>query len=301
MATTPAEAFLGQFGVDTTGGSGVTHKFDIMRESIILTEHTINTAGIRGTRSYLQERIRQGNRSVDGQVIMHPTAAELALLLPWILAGSPSGSPTVTYPLGETLQTRFVVVDRVAKVFSYSGCVVDKATFKATQGEALELTLDVVGVDETVLNAGTFPTLTLDIANSPFIFTDLCGAFTLGGTVYTIKDIELVIDNHVDKERYFNCQTRASLPAQDRTVMLNFTNPYGDATALYGSGLLSTHAVATFTNGAAVLIFDMIDFIVPRRSPEMEGRVTEVMIPFNGQCYTSGSTKELITSLNPGP
>lgn len=281
----------GKLGVHAN--NPVELRFDFQSESLAVNEAFIDTNGLRGTRSRSIERVRQGNRRIGGQIRMQPTAVELAALLPWILGANASGN---TYALADTLQSRYVTVDRSIKVSTYNGVVVDRATFRAGQGEPLDLTLDVCGLDETIGNSGTFPDLSLDLTTQPFVFTDL--ALVINATTVNAKSIELVIDNAIDKERFFNSQTAVSLPPMDRHVYLNTQLPYGDASALYGTGAGGVACTATFTNGGTSLLFSLVKVAFPRRSPTFVAGRQEVLLPLNGTAYTSSTTKELVCTLD---
>lgn len=289
---------LGQLGIDSA--SPVTKRFDYASEELVMTEEVINANGLRGTLSHSVTRCRMGLQRIGGPVRLQPNAVETALLLPWMMGGSTSGTPTVTYTLGDTQPSRYVTIDRLAKVFTYSGCKVNTATWRSSQGMPLQLDLQILGVSETVANSGTFPALSIDVANTPWVFHD-CALVADGTTVLT-KEFELTINNYLDPDRFFNATTLATVESHDRSVDFRCTLPYGDYYALYPAGSSAGVTVtATFTNGSAVLVFSMTKVIFPRMSPRTPGRV-EIMLPLQGRAYmSSGGTKELIVTLNPGP
>jgi hypothetical protein len=239
---------------------------------------------------------------------MQPGYTELTFLLQWILGGTPTGTTPKTYPLGDSLQSRYVTIDRSdganGKVFTYTGVYVDKATFRAQQGELLELTLDLVGTDETIANAGTFPNLTLS-TDYPFYFADL--TLTANGSTWTTKDIEIVINNHLDKERFFNSLTRTAILPQDREVTITFNPSFGEAAALYNTGVGGIAVDATFAAGGAgggaagvSLDFSFPKVVFPRVSPDVAGK-TEEMLPMRGVAKKSGSNLELSVLLDSTP
>ncbi len=299
-AIAPIYGFQGQLGIDTI--AVVAQRFDFDREQLVCDEEFRDTNGLRGTRSRSQERVRGGLRRIHGPISFIPTTNELALLLPWILGGTPSGSPLVTYPLADALSSRYVTVDRSSistfgKVFTYTGCVVSKATFHASQGEPLSVDLDLVGIDETPANAGTFPVLSLDIATQPMMFYDL--ALVVNSVTYQCHDFQLVVDNTVETERFFNSQTLTANYAKDRHITLHHELPYGDATAAYNLGVAGVAATATFTepNATSVLTFTMSNVKYPRHSPRHNGR-EEIMLPMEGTAYKNSTTLELVTTLH---
>lgn len=291
---TATYGFQGQLGIDAS--NPVTLRMDFDSETIALNEEFKDINGLRGTRARAVERLRAGNRHVAGQIRMQPTALELSNLLQWIFGGAPSGSGTVTYPLADALVSRYVTVDRGSKVFTYNNVVVNRATIRGTQGEPLDLTLDVVGFDETLGNSGSFPVLTLDTTTAPFMFTDL--ALSINSVTVNCPSVEIVIDNAVDTNRFFNTQIATALIATDRHITLNTQLPYGDQSALYATGVGGVAVTATFTGaGTQVLVLTLVKVAFPRKSPTVPGR-QEVMLPLQGIAYKSGSTLELVTTLH---
>lgn len=304
--TAPIQGFNAKLGIDTVNPVAVG--FDFLSENLILQEEFKDRAGIRGTRSHNVEVMRAGVRRPDGQIRLQPTYTEWTNLLQWILGGTPSGTSPKTYPLGESLQSRYVTIDRSdgtnGKVFTYSGVYVDKATIKGQQDELVELTLDLVGTDEAIGNAGTYPVITLDTAY-PFIFSDL--TLTANSAVYTAKNVEIVIDNHLDKERFFNSLTRTAILPQDRQITITWNSSYGEAVALYNSGIAGIAVDATFAAGGAgagaagvSLDFSFTKVVFPRIAPAVGGKAEE-MLPMHGVAKKSGATLEMSVLLDSTP
>lgn len=294
---------LAKLGIHTT--TPVTAAFDFVSESLMLDESIINANGIRGTRDESTERFRPGNIVVGGSLSLRPTPVELALLLPWMLGGTTSGSGTVTYNIGETLTQRFVVIDRVSKVYTYAGCAVDGFTIRARQGEAMELELRLVGQTETVGNAGTFPALNLDVTTAPFVFSDL--VFTLNSTTLTFPEVEFSMENMIDRDRYMNSRTLTATVPMDRKNSLKTRVPTGDHQALYNAGLSQSgvnagvSASLVFTNGGSVFTITMPKVTFPRKSPNVGGK-NEIFMPIEAIPAKSGTgTPSVTMTLAPGP
>lgn len=289
--------YQAQMGIDTA--NPVTVRFDFQTENLVLDETFLDTNGLRGTRARSIERERQGNRAVHGQIRLQPTAVEMALLLPWMFYGTPSGSPTVTYPLADAVPAaRYIAIDRGPKVVTYNGCQITRATLRGSQGEPMDLLLDVIGIDETPGNSGTFPALSLDISTGPFIFTDLI--LTLNSIAVQCRDIEIVWDNMIDAGRFFNSQTLTAAIAMDRHITVQTHLPYGDWSAMYGTGAAGVTGSAVFTGGGtSVLNIAFTKIAFPRKSPSYVAGRQEEMLPLIGQCMKSGSTLETVTTLHP--
>jgi hypothetical protein len=276
-------------------------RFDFLNENFGINEEMRDRNGMRGTRSHSLAGMRGGLIRVDGPLSMQPNAGEWAKLLPWILGGTPAGT---SYTLAETLPEKFVTIARDdgtdGLVHTYTGTKVSRATIRSSQGNALELALDLMGkTEQTPGAAGSFPAIALDELTGPFVFSDL--TLTVAGVTYQARDIEIGIDNALDGERFFNSRTRTKLSEQDRVVTVRISTPFGGAESLYtppgGTGVA---VVATFVNAdvpTVSLVFSFVKVQFPRRNPAVTGR-TEVFLPLEGTAYESGGTKELVVTLD---
>lgn len=228
--------------------------------------------GLRGTRAHVSEDTRTGPYSVAGQVVLEPTPEDLAVLFPFILGADASGT---TFALAETLPSFTLVVDRVAKVFTYAGCKVARATFSGSSGSLLRLVLDIVAQSESVGNAGTFPSLTASITQ-PYIFHDL--VMTLQSAAKKLASFELTIDNGLITDRFLNSTTIVSLPEGDRVITLGVVVPYSTGTGTTGNTDLYAQALAgaagslVFTNAGYSTTFNFGTLQVPDNSPTAAGR-----------------------------
>jgi hypothetical protein len=234
--------------------------------------------------------------TVGGQIVLEPSPTELSHLIPRILGGTVSG---ITYSLTETLPTFVVSIDRVAKVYSYTGCKVDKAIFKSGPGQGLELTLDIEALTESIGNAGSFASLTID-AHPPFVFFD--GVLTLASNPIQMQEFELTIDNMLKKDRFVNSQTRTDLPEIDRVVTLRCVVPYtSDTLSLYDGGAAGVTADLKFSVGGSgdgstgtSLHFLLQNVVFPaRKSPVAQSKEQEITLLLEGQVYKTSSSAEL--------
>ena len=289
-----------QFGLAAGGAGAPSKKYNFKDCNLVATEKIEDMNGLRGTLSRSVESTRPGVYHVAGTIDLNPTALELADFLPWMLGTNVSGT---TYALANLLQTRDVTMDRSnslfglsdGKVFTYPNCAIDKWTLKAAEGGIpLDLSLDVVGTTETVGNNGTFPTLTLDTASKPFLFTDL--AFTISGTAYSLKDFEATCSWHIDRERFYNSTTLIGTYAMDRSITVKFHCPWAGLEAIYNTGSGGLPMVATFTQGGHVLTMTFASVVFPKMTPVGRGRA-EALFPVEGAAMRTGATLELVTVL----
>lgn len=297
-ASVGSQAKLG-FGTTST----VNKPLEFLRESLRAEKQILDTAGLRGTRSHLAERTRAGLCAVRGAIDCAPSPSELNDLLPFILGGAaqvntPAGA--TTFPLAETLPAAlYFSIDRVAKVFTYDLCKIVRATFRASEGELLTLSLWIEGGSETVSAAGTFPSLTF-ASDAPFVFMD--ASITLQGATRAVKELELVIENVGQLDRYLNSTTRGEIPIVDRLVTLRCTTPYtASETALHDQPVAGAAASLLFSNGNYSLKFDVPGALqVSARSPVVDSRA-EIVLALNGVARRSAGNPELSVILDLTP
>lgn len=278
---TPTTASLGhqaKLGTknETVYGSAVTvdQGFVFVSESIVKRGVIVERSGLRGTRGHQSDDTREGPYTVGGRLVLEPTPEDLAIWLPRILGAAAAGT---TYDLAETLPSFTLSIDRVAKVFTYAGCKVNRATLEGSQGGLLRLSLDVVAQSESVANAGTFPSLSPSMSQ-PYIFSDLL--LTLASTIREVRDFELTIDNGLITDRFMNSRVIVNAPEGDRTITLQTMHAWAaDNTDLYAQALAGAAGTLQLTNalGGAPpagyqTTFSFATLQVPDRSPNVPGR-----------------------------
>ncbi len=280
-----------------TPPGAVSEPFVFVSEAIAKRGVIVERGGLRGTRSHVADDTRLGPYTVGGMLVLEPTPEDLAIWLPRILGGTPTGTSPVTYPLDETLPSFTLAIDRVAKVFTYAGCKVNRAVLSGTQGGLLRLALDVVAQSETVGAAGTFPELSPSITQ-PYIFSDL--ALTLAATSREVRQFTLTIDNALVTDRFMNSLTIVGAPEGDRTIALNTMHAWAPAnTDLYAQALAGAAGTLTLTNalGGAPpsgyqTTFNFATLQSPDRSPNVAGR-QEVFLNLEMVARKLGGTAEL--------
>lgn len=300
---TAAIGTLGRLGIGAS--SPVDYCLDFKSAPFGAKQESMNGNGVRGTLQHTVERVRAGLIRVDGTVDLTPQAADYHRLWPWVLGGAAvtiSGT-NKRYNEAETAVERYLTIDKHQKVMTYDGVVVNQATLTASQGEFLDMNLDLVGKTETVGNAGTFPGIYADVTTNPFIMSHL--TLSVNSTTVTAKTFEVTVNNNVDKDRYFNSNTLSKAIWLDREVRFKTQLPYGDFTALYNTGAETGIAVlATFQIGSVVMTVSMQKVVFEPVTPPVEGR-REVMLDLEGRAYRSGTqtdaTKDqIIVTLDTG-
>lgn len=302
---TAAQGALSNLYVVTGSGGGLDFQaptakaYEFISENLQASQALLDTMGIRGTRSQYYGRTRLGVRTVGGSIVMNPSPAELDDWLPRICGIAVNGQ---TYSLGDTFSAFGVYVDRVTNRFEYQDCYVTRATWRAQAGGMVEMTLDIIGGDETVgVSApGTAPTLTDTAAYEPLVFHDACGAVNLPSiSASEIFDMEIMIDNVMDA-RFVNCVTTTSITATDRIVTLSVTVPYDSKHKdLYrlstqpGGDNRGDPGDITFTNGNVSTKFAFASLDGPDVSPVVNGK-NEIVLRLD---YRARATNTASTSL----
>lgn len=266
--------------------------YPFISESLKIEATHIADETIRGTRSVSKEMMREGTETVTGTVLLNPSPADLDLLLPRILGAAESMD---SFALAETLPTFGVMIDRVAQVFTYASCYVNRATFRSQSGGFLELELDVIGTSESVGAAGSFPALTLGVAANNAFYTHEDAVVTLVSSARDTGSVEIVIDNHL-LAKFNNSQTATDITPQSRTITLKTTHPYtAGETDLYGQALAGAAGSVVYTNGGMSTTFTFANLKVPDRSPVVGGK-NEIPLELEMMAYKSGSTENLIVT-----
>lgn len=275
MADTPSIGALAKLAIDVATPFDVSSEaFEFVREDIKLIKTHVESQGIRGTRSRRKERVKIGTEDVRGPIVMNPSVTEIDLLLPRILGGATSGGVT---DVADALIEFQVMVDRVAKVHSFTGCSVASAQFRGVKGQPIELTINIEGEDGTIGAAGGFPAITIDTDATFFIFSE--ATLTLTGTSRLIEEFTLTIDNGLRADRRFNSINRVNMSALDRRVTLGCTVPYTpDNTDLEDVAIAGGAGILVLTDGSTTYTVDFANVKSETETPSVAGR-DEIMLP----------------------
>ena len=254
-----------------------------------------DTNGLRGNLQRSIERNLDTIYRVNGQIKTYPTPTELTTLWPILHGAAASGT---TYPLSSTGLTGYeYVADRVAKVHTYAGVKVDRYNAGSSQGEAFAVDFDVVGTTESEGAAGTFASLSIDIATKPWMHHML--ATTVAGTTFTPQSFGWELNWNIDKDRFFNSQTLSTgTNATDMVVTVRAVYPYGDSAAIYTTHSASTgvQVVGTWTNGVYITTATFVKVAFTKMAPEINSR-GELMLVCEGQAMRSSSTAPLVLTM----
>jgi len=299
---TPSQGSLASLCVEP-GASAHTfdsssEPYEILRETLTEKTEILDSNGIRGTRSRHSARTRFGLNNVGGSIVFNPSPNDLDNWLPRILGASES---TDSFALADTLPVFGVLIDRVAETFEYKDCSVNRAIFRGSPGQLIELELDILAKSQAT--GTSYPSLTLGTANvdQPFAFTD--GAFTLAGSARDTMSFELTIDNFLDA-RFVNSRNAGSITPQDRLISLRTTHPYtSDETDLLSQSLTGAAGTIVLTPTGGGMSGVSTTFTFGRlqnedEDPTVPGK-SEILLTLNMIARMTGSTRELVVTHDP--
>lgn len=281
---------MGYKSLMTIAGTYVEFVSHDIKETIEIVEDE----GIRGTRTRALERVAQGNKKVAGTITMEPTPAEMALILPYVIASTSSGTA-----LTDTMQDVTIVIDSITKKYTYVGRF-SKMNMTGEPGKKIQLKLEFVG--KTMAVASSSLTGAPDITVRPYMFYDAGSGLTIGGTAYAIDKFDLGIDNKIEPT-YMMGQTATDLEPTDRVVTLGVQTKYNTAEdallvlaqagPVAGSPLTGSIA---FTNGSNSMTWTFGALVAMSESVVVPNK-KHLRLPLNYHCYGVSTTKEVVPTL----
>lgn len=293
----PSVTALGKLGIGTS--TTVTDQLDYIDFNPGIRKELRDTNGTRGRFSKHGNRVRHNRNVVTPRFRSEPTVTEWTKILPWALGGTPSGSPTVTYPLGNSTPERYVHWNpNSGESFILTGVGVDTFTARASSGEPLSCELDLLGRLFDDAPAG-FPAISLDTLTQPFILSDL--TLTVGSVERQCRDLALIVRNNLARDRYLNSLDLTVTQKLSRQIAFNISVPSGDNSGLWDLGADGVTVDATFTNPSdgAEMVWTMVDWRFVPATPEHPFN-GEGYLALEGEGYMSGSTEPIVITLTPG-
>lgn len=296
MSTTSSMSHQAAMAVDDAlPVDGASQPMSFTREDLHAQGSHFDPDGVRGTRQHVSENVAENTTDVSGSVVTIPTPAELVWWLPKILGGTPS---VTSFPLAEEVPEFVLQLDRIQRLFTYTGLKVGRATFRSSVGNPLELTMEMVGKTESV-DAGTFPTLTLD-DEQPYMHHQ--GVLSIFGGARSYDSVEIVIDNGLLTDKFRNSQTRDDIPEGDLNITVRADFPYDAANLdLYNQAVAGVAGSMTWTNGGLSLAFAFANLKVPKRSPNVPDRRQEIPLRLEMTAFRTASTDALVVTNDSTP
>jgi len=274
--------------ISSSENSGYTGLEFLPGSMIGAQQQLLDPQGLRGHRGTISARVRETSRQVIGNLQFAPGPTDLDILLEWITGSAKSANNFIP---AANVPARFIRVKRDSVWHMYKGVRVATATFQASEGSPLMVTLSIVGTDEV---SSANPNGAAASTLAPYILGD--AVLTVGSTDYQFRSVAVQYDNVLDV-RYNNSVTPSSITAADLAVAVSLTLPYGDASALYGLGTTASSVTVTFSNGNYSFAMSMPAVQAPREPIPLGNRGQVRDLSWNGIARKSGSN-EIITFTN---
>lgn len=298
---TPAVFSQSKFAVDDSSTSTISDfdsssfQYELKSDNLRYVETHIDAHGFRGTRSRVSTRTRTGTKVVTGNIVICPTPVELDQWLPRILGAVES---TDVFALAETVPVFSCLKDLTTKRAIYTGCYVDRAVFRWSAGQMLEMDLSIEGSTRT-LSGTSFPGTIPNIDGGvPYASGDCTFSLSADSSAAEVQEVEITIDNVLSKDRFMNSVTRAQLPALDRIVTVRMVVPYtADEVDLLDQTYAGAAGTVTFTNGSKSCAFAFGNLKSPNEDPVVSSRNGELMLNLNMTShYVVGGARELVVT-----
>lgn len=255
-------------------------------------------AGGIGTLSNLQPNVRNNRYLVEPEGTFKPNVAEWALLLPWMMNGTPSGSGTFTYPLGQVGSRRTIMFDDTEKVWALTGCQCASWTLTAQASGEVSLQLSAMGVGYDDTFATAFPSggslTALTQTQDRFLAGD--SAITATGITGAIpfRSLSLSVDHRTNNDRFFGTFVSAGPINTAREVRVRLEIPWALGQQMYAAGTGSGLPMSlAFVVGGKSLTFTMPAVMAPAAPVEVQD--PEAFFTWEGLACVSA------TAANTGP
>lgn len=111
----------------------------------------------------------------------------------------------------------------------------------------------------------------------------------VNGVTANSPEFEVMLDNRIDKDRFFNSSTLTQVNPTDREISVRLSVPYGDYATLRRGLSGGVSVVATFTNGTVSMQFNLPKVVIVDRDVEIQSRDAELMRMLEGTAYRSNS------------
>lgn len=270
-----------------------SYRFAFTSDSVRKQGTILESAGIRGTREAFTTDTRQGPYTVSGTLVTDASPLMLDYFLPKILGAAES---TDNFNTAETLPEFDMVVDRVGGVFKYSGLRVNRATFRGSKGQLIQMSLDLIGESEATATV-PFSTWSFAAGDAPYAFTD--STVSLYSANRSVNDFELTIDNALVANGY-NSLAAVDITTTDRIITFRTSTKFTstELSALYDQGVAGAAATITWTNNNMSTVCSLGRFQIPPQTPIIDQNA-EVTLPLEGIVRGNSSIADISFTNDP--
>lgn len=273
-----------KMGIGTT--STVDTALGFISENIVSERvHLASDDKFRGEYSNNAGPTIEGPERVFGTTEHAFNPEEVAIILE-LLGFTATGT---SFALNDSaLPQRYMTIDREEKVFTYSGMMLASATLQCSAGMPWRWSLNWLGEQETIANAGTFPAINLT-ETGPMALHH--AAVTLvGAGSRVVDDISVTIDNMVE-HRAFNADYHTP-ERHGRNVSASFALPYNGNDDMLRASVAGASGLITWTRANYSSAWTFGNLQAPR-GVVSKTKGSKRMLSFDAVARKTGSTKEL--------
>ena len=240
-----------------------------------------------GTFDHFVDNTRANRRVVQPSGDFIPSVAEWQAWLEFLLNGTPSGSGTITYPLGTVSKWRNFAYDRTDKVFALSNVVTAGFTISAEAGGEVKLAWRGVGQDFNP--AGSFPVSPTAAYLGPrFLMGDASVTVNGVGSV-KCRSVAVECDWGINGERFYSSFTTATPMKTDHNIRVRLALPLREHSALWDVGAadggVAVSIVFAFSNRSLTLTLPAVRTQVS--PPGSAAGEPEIIMPWEGTAYVA--------------
>lgn len=205
------------------------------------------------------------------EVVLQPTHAELAILLPLIGFTETSGGSGIYRPNETEVAYTTAKIDEVINVRSYTDVKIDKAIFQASRSQPLRLRL--VCMAKTAADGASFSET--GAGGSHYVFSQ--GVLTLNGSAYYMSSWVFAVDNRLRRE-FNNSITATNIDQRDRVQYLSVNLPFNTEGKTIHDLLWSSSRIdgfsgnTVFTRGANSATFAFDNLKAEGNNPDFYNR-----------------------------
>lgn len=250
-----------------------------------------------GSLDHDSRMVTDGIKIVRFRVIMRPSPQEMSVLLP-IMGFTAAGSNYSLVP--NFASSKFTsVIDRVAKVSTYTNCMVSKWILSGARGfRSMQLELHIVAEDVSHGAAGSFALSAPATRTAGYPLNK--GVLSLAGTQYRFNRFALAVDMMPSVE-WNNAVTAGAIEATDRLIAFTVSTPYtSDEIALIDNAVVADYGGLAgslqFSRTGESTLFSMPALHVPVKLPNVPQRA-EIRSPqtYLAYIHSDGSAPLSIT------
>ena len=220
MASTPVkgwEVIVGA-GLEGTPGTPValTEYYEIQSENMLYEPDIQDFTGLTGARGQSKTSRREGNVALGGDINVHARQNIIGNWLYWAMGGGNGGAPSLD---NEVLPSITLVVDRIVRKATFSGCKIDTLELASETNGPLLIHPSMLAMNYTDAVGGSVTPSYDDQVTYPILMHHGL-TLTVDGDAIELNKLNLTISNNLDGDHFVNSQFRTVIPEARREIAL---------------------------------------------------------------------------------